>query len=242
MSKLPTLSREKAQAGSRKEGEAEAKSSSPKIAFPKAPLDPNDSAAEQYRIISTKISHHPLQPRILLVSSPMSGDGKTTTAINLAVFLSLQDVPVLLVDGNFHRSTASAIFGATSRSGFSEVLRRELPLDRAVLSFPGFHNLSFLPCGAMAGPSAELFKSNWPSLRELIGSKFHFVVFDGPSIGVAAEYELLQLVCDGALLVIRQDHTNRELCKKALQSIPKDKQLGLILNGVEPWWLWKTAS
>src|SRR5579863_2249138 len=50
-----------------------------------------DRAAEQYRIIRTKISHHPGQPRIVLVSSPMPGDGKTISAINLAAALSLQE-------------------------------------------------------------------------------------------------------------------------------------------------------
>ena len=49
-----------------------------------------DRAAEQYRIIRTKINHHPGQPRVVLVSSPMAGDGKTISAINLAAALSLQ--------------------------------------------------------------------------------------------------------------------------------------------------------
>jgi Mrp family chromosome partitioning ATPase len=53
---------------------------------------------------------------------------------------------------------------------------------------------------------------------------------------------LLQLACDGVVLVVRQDYTNRRLCQRALDTVPKAKQLGIVLNCVEDWFLWKTQS
>ncbi len=77
---------------------------------------------------------------------------------------------------------------------------------------------------------------------DICRSEFDFVIMDAPPVGSAAEYELLQLACDGVVLVVRQDHTNRQLWKRALDTVPKSKQLGVVLNCARNWFLWKTHS
>jgi Mrp family chromosome partitioning ATPase len=57
-----------------------------------------------------------------------------------------------------------------------------------------------------------------------------------------ADYQLLELASDGVVLVVRPDHTNRQLWAKAVATVPAEKQLGVVLNCVENWFLWKTHS
>jgi protein-tyrosine kinase len=100
-----------------------------------------------------------------------------------------------------------------------------------------------LPPGvASPGPAELLSTARWQSLMELCRTEFRFVIFDAPPIGAVAEYELLQLTCDGIVLVVRQDHTNRQLWHRALETVPKAKQIGVILNCAKDWFLWKTHS
>jgi capsular exopolysaccharide synthesis family protein len=204
----------------------------------------NDAATEQYRIIRTKIYHHARQPRVLLISSPMPGDGKTINAINLAVALSLQeDLRVLLLDCDFRRSCATKLLGLGSAPGLGEVLRNEASLEEALTRIEQFPNLYVLSPGVTSqGPGELLTSARWQSLIERCCSEFRFVVVDAPPIGAVAEYELLQLACDGIVLVVRQDFTNRRLWRKALKSVPKEKQIGAILNCAQNWFLWKTDS
>jgi capsular exopolysaccharide synthesis family protein len=215
---------------------------------PGSPILPFDSsdhhAAEQYRIIRTKINHHPGQPRIVLVSSSMPGDGKTISAINLAAALSLQeDLRVLLVDCDFRRSSATKLLGLAGTPGLGEVLRNEASLEAALVRINQFPNLYVLPPGITSpGPAELLTSARWHSLMELCRDEFRFVIFDAPPIGAVAEYELLQLSCDGIVLVVRQDHTNRRLWQRALETVPKEKRVGVILNCVKDWFLWKTDS
>jgi len=212
---------------------------------PMLPFDGSDErAAEQYRIIRTKIQNHPSHPRVLLVSSPMPGDGKTISAVNLAASLSLQeDLRVLLLDCDFRRSTATSLLGLTGTPGLVQVLRNEASVESSLVRIAQFPNLYVLPPGAAWAGAAELLATaRWQSLLETFRSEFGFVVIDAPPVGTVAEYELLQLACDGIILVARQDHTNRQLWRRALETVPKTKHLGVILNCAEPWFLWKTHS
>jgi Mrp family chromosome partitioning ATPase len=61
------------------------------------------------------------------------------------------------------------------------------------------------------------------------------VIIDSPPVGTVADYELIQAVCDGVILVMRPDFTNRQLCKIAFDFVPKDKFLGVVLNCVPDW-------
>ncbi len=212
---------------------------------PMLPFDGSDEdAAEQYRIIRTKIHHHPSQPRIILVSSPMSGDGKTISAGNLAASLSLQEnLRVLLLDCDFRRSVASRMLGLSITPGLGEALRNEAALESLIVRIEQFPNLYVLPPGEGSSAAAELLMTGrWQSLLQIFRSEFRFVVIDAPPIGAVAEYELLQLASDGVILVVRQDHTNRQLWRRALETVPPAKRLGVILNCAKPWFLWKTNS
>jgi capsular exopolysaccharide synthesis family protein len=206
--------------------------------------DGSNRAAEQYRIIRTKIAHNPRNPRMILVSSPGPGDGKTTTAINLAAALALNpDVEVLLIDADLRRSSIAGLLGVPAAPGVEEVLRNSASLDEAAVQIEQLPNLHVLPaCVSLLNP-AELFASAaWAELAASARSRFHYVIVDCPPVNSVADYELIEAKCDAVIVVIRPDQTNRTACQEALQSVPRERLAGVLLNCVEDWFLWRSRA
>jgi capsular exopolysaccharide synthesis family protein len=193
--------------------------------------------SEQYRILRTKISQHPKQPHLIVVSSPTPGDGKSVSAINTAGALSLKsEGQVLLVDADFRKSAVHVQLGIPESPGLAEVLNGSCTLEEAVVSIREFPNLLVMSAGARPDNPAELLDSpTWRGLCIRLRSLFRYVVLDSPPVGAVADYDLIQAVCDGVILVLRPDHTNRQLCLKSLENIPKAKLLGVLLNCVPDW-------
>jgi capsular exopolysaccharide synthesis family protein len=196
-------------------------------------------ANEQYRVIRTKIQHHIGQPKILLVSSAGPGDGKSTTAINLAGVLSLRaESSVLLVDGDFRKSAVHVKLGISEEPGLAEVLEGTCELQDAIVVAEELPNLHLMAAGKPNGNPAELLASSrWVSTATLLRSQFKYIVIDSPPVASVADYELLQTVCDGVVIVVRPDRTNRSTCHRVLESVPKNKLIGVVMNCVTEWFL-----
>jgi capsular exopolysaccharide synthesis family protein len=206
--------------------------------------DLHSQAAEQYRIVRTKITQHPLQPRSIVVSSASSGDGKTVTAINLAAVLALkQDFQVLLIDADLRRREVSKVLGIPEQPGLTSVLKGECPLDDALIHLQQFPNLFILPGGVTDRNPAELLASpRWREVMLETRQRFHYVVVDATPMTAVADFDLVQVACDGIVLVVRPDHTDRKTFTKVLETVPKDKLIGTVLNCVEDWFLYKTQN
>lgn len=215
----------------------------PLLVSRRAPLLPFEEehwrAMEQYRIIRTKVIHHPRQPRMILISSAGPGDGKSVTAANLAGALALKkDVSVLLVDGDFRRSTLCAELGLPETPGLTEVLGAGVPVDQALIRSEQLPNLCVLPAGgAVENPTELLDSTQWATLCASLRERFRFIIVDSPPIGAVADYDLLQAYCDGVIVVLRPDHTQRQSCLKALEILGKEKLLGVVMNCVHRWFL-----
>lgn len=205
---------------------------------PLLPFDGSDPrAAEQYKIARTKILHHFSKPRCLVVSSAQVDDGKSVSAVNLAGCLALKaQTTVLLVDADMRRSKLAEALGVPASPGLSEVLAGKCALEEAIVRLDPLHNLLFLPRGERPLNAAELLDSvRWRALSAVFRKEFGFVVIDAPPIGLVADYDLVQDVADGVVLVIRPDHTNRAVCLKTLAAIPPEKLIGVLLNCAASW-------
>lgn len=209
--------------------------SSPALPFGKDHWQAN----EQYRIIRTKILQHSKQPKMILVSSAGAGDGKSITAINLAGVLSLRsECRVLLVDGDFRKSAIPLHLGIPETPGLAEVLEGRCELHQAIVGVEESKNLFVMAAGKPDDNPAELLQSSrWPQTAALLRREFRFIIIDSPPIAAVADYDLLQAMCDGVIMVIRPDHTSRPACQRALESVPKDKMIGVLLNCVTDWFL-----
>lgn len=211
---------------------------------PLLPFDGRDPrSAEHYRIIRTKIEQDPRRLRVLAVTSPQVGDGKSVSAVNIAAAMALRDdVSVLLVDADLRRSSLHRRLGLPDSLGFADVLSGECSLEQAVVRVtevtPSFY---FLPAGRATRNPVELLASEGLALRFAeIRKEFDLAVIDTPPIGLVADHELVQMVCDGVILVVRPDHTSRRRGFAALQSIPKERLIGVVTNCVPDWLLTKS--
>ena len=200
--------------------------------------------SEQYRIIRTRIVQHAKRPRIMVVSSAGAGDGKTVSAINIAGALSLRDnANVLLIDGDFRRANVSLLLGLPAEPGLANVLSGSCSLQEGIIRAEQFPNLYVLPAGGSDVNPAELLDTEqWKALCSTVRERFNFVIIDAPPVAAVADYELIQASCDGVIVVVRPDHTDRTLCNKAFELIPEEKTIGVVLNCAYEWFLWKTQE
>jgi protein-tyrosine kinase len=208
-----------------------------------SPLLPFDTAnwraSEQYRTVRTRILQDTRKPRTIAVASAGVGDGKSVTAINIAGALSLKsESDVVLIDGDCRRSSIHAQLCLPLAPGLTDILLNKCNLDEALIKAEQFPNFYILPAGThVENPSDLLGSSRWAKLCEQISGRFQFTVFDCPPIGAVSEWDLIQAACDAVIFVGRQDHTKLEEFVKALQSIPNQKLLGVIMNCVSDWFV-----
>jgi len=201
-------------------------------------------ALEQYRIARTKIAYHPLQPKLVVVTSACAGDGKTISAINLATVFALRtDVRVLLVDADFRRSCVADHFGIPAGPGIADVLSGKCELSEAIVSLEQLPNLCVLPAGSSAANPAELLETPaWHSMCRSLREQFAIILFDAPPVAAVADYELIEKNCDGVLMVVRPDHTDRNLFRMAHGFVSPAKMLGVLMNGTDDWFMWKVPE
>jgi capsular exopolysaccharide synthesis family protein len=178
-----------------------------------------------------------MQPHLIVISSPDSGDGKSVTAINTAGALALKsEGQVLLLDADLRRSAVHVQLGLPESPGLADVLAGACTLEDALVRTQEFPNLHVVSAGTISANPVELLDSaRWRELCAKFRDTFRYVIIDSPPVGAVADYELIQAVIDGVILVLRPDFTNRHLCLRALDFVPKTKFLGVLLNCVPDW-------
>jgi len=213
---------------------------------PKSPILPfdgsNERAGEQYRLVRTNILQNPDEPRVLVISSCGSGDGKTISAVNTAGALAMKkETPVLLMDADLRNPSLAPILGLPNEPGLADVLFGNCRLEDAIVQTEQFPNLYVLPAGKHRRNPAELLDSaNWRQLCAIVRNSFRFVLIDTPPISAVADYDLVQAIGDGVIFVARPDHSNRSLCLVALEKVKATGKLtGVLINCAESWFLYK---
>jgi capsular exopolysaccharide synthesis family protein len=217
----------------------------PLVEFPVLPFDGvHPPSAEQYRIIRTKIVQDSRRPRMILVSSPGPGDGKTISSLNIAGALSLKgEMRVLLVECDFRRSSFCKLLQLPDTSGLLDVLSRKASVEDSIMEIEQLPNLFVLGPGEFVSNASELLDSPFGrSVFQSLRKRFHYVVIDSPPIGSIADYEVLQAMSDGLVVVLRPDHTGRAEALQVLAQVPKEKLLGVVMNNVKRWFLWRKSA
>jgi capsular exopolysaccharide synthesis family protein len=181
------------------------------------------------------------EPRVIVITSPCPGDGKTTVACNLAIAMSEIGRKVLLIDGDLRRPRLHKVFGAQNSWGLSDVLRGDGSLEQVPIAHlvrptdvAGMH---LLPAGSCGVTPSNLFYSPRMStfLRRLRG-EFDMVLIDAPPMIHLADARVLGHLADGVILVIRAGQTTTESAIFARQRFAEDgtRVLGTILNSWDP--------
>jgi len=196
--------------------------------------DPKSPVSEQYRTIRTNIQFSTVDQEIrtLMVTSSGPGEGKSTTAANLATVFAQQGNKVLLVDADMRKPTVHYTFSLTNTFGLTTVLTKQSDLHDAATQIDS-SNLFVLPCGPVPPNPAELLSSR--SMDEFIEAalnEYDMVLFDSPPVLVVTDAQLLANKCDGTVLVVSSGFTEKENAVKAKEQLTtsKAKLLGVILN------------
>lgn len=197
--------------------------------FPEAP------EIDYYKILRTQIRHkaRARNCRTLMVTSVNPGEGKTLTAINLAVTFAREvNKTVLLVDADLMRQNIHRYLGIPQGKGLIDFLLEDRPLKDFIV-WPGIERLTVISGGRTVYDSSELLGS--PRMESLIEEMKHrypdrYVLFDVPPILGGADAIVLSELVDGILIVVQEAGTSIHDVHKALDVLPREKILGFVLN------------
>jgi protein-tyrosine kinase len=169
--------------------------------------------------------------RTVTITSAGKGEGKSTTALNLAVTMCQDfDKRVAIVDADLRRPRIHRLLGMTPRRGLSDVLGGEV-LPEDVLITNSVPRLTILPGGHSSKSPAEMLAS--PRMRQLIEelkSRFDFIIFDTPPVLTVADAIVLGPMTDGVVLVIQAGKVRKRPIQRAVELLHNSKILGFVLN------------
>lgn len=151
-------------------------------------------------------------PRSIVVTSATAGDGKTMTALNLAITFANADLRVLLVDADFHRPMIGTIFDAkVRRDGFVRLLRNEATLNEASIPAAGYPHLRLVLAGTEHAHASSILESDRVAeLLRKLESEVDVVVIDAPPVPEVTELLWVAAAAEVVLLCVRIGHTRRD--------------------------------
>jgi capsular exopolysaccharide synthesis family protein len=197
---------------------------------------PKSRDAEAYRGVRTALyfSTRGSARRVIQITSPSVGDGKSTLAANLAVSITQAGKRVLLIDADLRKPRIHKIFNLTPRAGLSAVVAGQCELAEAIHD-TGVPGLSVMPCGAVPSNPAELLIS--PRFEETlaaVGAQYDFVLIDSPPLLAVTDPCVVAPRVDGVLLTVRITKNGRpqaERAKDVLQTLGASI-FGVVVNGI----------
>ena len=177
--------------------------------------------------------------KVLLVASASPGDGKTLTALNLALVLGRSyGRRVLLIDGDLRRPSLHRVVGVPNRSGLADALQAQSDVRLEVT--PITETVTLLPAGpADPDPLRSLSSARMKRVLHEAAQRFDWVIIDSAPVGVVADASVLATLTDGIVFVVRAEHSQYPDVKKAMQTLGHERILGVILNGVTGNWDYK---
>ncbi|HVV74297.1 MAG TPA: CpsD/CapB family tyrosine-protein kinase, partial [Verrucomicrobiae bacterium] len=205
-------------------------------------LEPNDARhafVEACRSLrSSVLFHEPNgpQPRTLLFTSSIPGEGKSLISANFAITMARAKARVLLIDADLRKGVLHERFGLTPELGLTEVLSQGASWQKAVLATacPG---LDLLPRGTPISTSGELFlaATTQQFLKEATAN-YDFLILDTAPVMAADDVTSLAPRVDGVLFVLRAEHTSARVARAALELLYRRQVsvLGLVFNAVRP--------
>ena len=171
--------------------------------------------------------------RIVMVTSAMPSDGKTLTAINLALALSgSYNRRVLLIDADLRRPAIGEALGLSKSAGLSEALKSTS--EEKLKLIPLTSTLTLLPAGRPdPDPLAGLTSLRMKRILQEAAGRFDWVIMDAPPVGLLPDANLMAGEVDGTLLVVRAERTQYPAIQNAVEVIGRDRLLGVVLNAVD---------
>ncbi|MEV8633555.1 polysaccharide biosynthesis tyrosine autokinase [Streptosporangium sp. NPDC051023] len=192
------------------------------------------SRSEAFRSLRTNLQFIGIdrQPKSLVVTSCLPGEGKSSTSANLAITLAQAGWRVILVDGDLRRPSIPGYLGIEGAVGLTDVLIDKARLEEAVQTWSE-PNLSVLPSGRIPPNPSELLASR--GMRQMLATlseTYDMVIIDAPPLLPVTDAATLAAISDGTLLVARYGKTRREHLARAVDALSSinARVVGSVLN------------
>ena len=198
-------------------------------------------AAEAYRALRTNLNYltPPRAPRVIVVTSALPGDGKTTTVVNLAITLAQQGQRVILIDAETRRGTVHEAFGIPPAPGFFDLMYGQASPGECIrrVSMETGGSVDVLPLGSppSVNPADLLVTTRLQPLFDRLRQQYDYVLLDTPPLNLFTDAALIAANADALLLVARSDKTDRDELKFAVAQLRNVQVVlaGAVLNDVE---------
>jgi capsular exopolysaccharide synthesis family protein len=176
-------------------------------------------------------------PRVIVVTSPLPGDGKSTVAANLAAALSMADRRVVLIDGDLRRPVVAESFGLVEGAGLTDLLIGRVDFADVAQQVGGLPNLLVLAAGPTPPNPSELLGSKaMRRLLDWLADRGYTVIIDAPPLLPVTDAAVLTASADGALIAVSAGQTLDTQLTAALGALNavQGHTLGVVLNRVSP--------
>jgi exopolysaccharide/PEP-CTERM locus tyrosine autokinase len=199
---------------------------------------PSSMVTEQFRRLRTLIIKPGVvnTPKIIMVASAMSGEGKSLVAVNLASIIAAElHSHALLVDCDLRNPSLTRWFGLQEKKGLADYLIGEAEVQDLLIK-TSIDKLSILSGGSIQENPVELVGSNkMKTLIQDLKSRYEdrYIIIDSSPILATTEPSVLNEIVDGIILVIKSGDTPRETIQQAVRLLNKNKILGVVLNNMQ---------
>ncbi len=192
---------------------------------------------EAFRTLRTNLEFMRSDKRYqsIVVTSTVSGEGKTTVAANLAVILAKGGKKVVVVDLDMRRAKLSEYFELKNDKGISTLLSRKSMLDE-VIQHSSKEGVDIIAAGPTPPNPSELIMSDYAKeIMDILRGRYDYIILDTPPVGLVTDAAILMHNADASLLVVKYGYTKKEFVK-SLDRMVQDHQVehvGIVLNGVD---------
>lgn len=203
-----------------------------------AHADARGPMAEAYRSIRTflLLSSGGKPPKVMMVTSPIRDDGKTTTTVNIAISLTKSDVKAILIDADMRKPRIHDIFHIDNEIGLSVFLSGNIEIGDGIIRESGIENLHVIPSGPIPPNPAELLGSyKFEELIQGLYPFYNFILIDTPPVLGIADPLIVSRKTDGVILVVKAGKTPKEAAQEAKRLLRgvNAKILGAVLNSID---------
>ncbi|MBI1937735.1 MAG: polysaccharide biosynthesis tyrosine autokinase [Ignavibacteriales bacterium] len=196
---------------------------------------PDSSASEAYRALRTRIKFSKIDKdtlKTLLITSPTSQEGKTTTSVNLAGSMAHANLKTLLLDADLRKPRVHNVFNTKRFPGFTDYFFGQTSYNE-IIRTTEINNLFYITAGTIPpNPSEILSSPQMEAFLEKLKDQFDYIIIDSPPLIAVTDAEILAQVVDGTVLVVSANETEMDLLEKSVEILNRDKSafLGVLLN------------
>ena len=193
---------------------------------------------EMFRLLRTNLNfiNHNKSKQTIMLTSSISGEGKTFIALNLGITLSLSGKKVILLGLDLRKPKLAKYLGVEQGKGVTNYLVGQSSVDDVIKNYEGHPNLFYITSGPTPPNPAELILSEkMETLLEELTQKYDYVLIDTPPLGLVSDALLLRKYVDNIFIVVRQNMT-RKVMLRNLENMHQNKELekaSIIFNGVK---------